>query len=246
MTYKRERAFRGGFVAAAICAGLVLSGCGNDKSETELPKLWGSLIKDIGSGVAEKVGARKGGKSGSATGAPADPNAAVTASLAATSGPIALIVNEKTKGVSAMTPIQTNGDYVTWQAANKQSLVLRKGVLTSTRGLGEDLMASKPGRATSAILGKQKAAYRRSYFHLSGLAETTELVVDCKVKPLQEDTVSVGEINEVATVMSETCRHSGSSLRIKNLYWVGKGGRILKSRQWVNSPVGYLVVQPLR
>lgn len=234
---------RGALAVAAICAGLVLSACGSDAQETELPKLWGTLLKDIGAGVTQKIG---GKTQGPATSGAANPNAAVAASLTATKGPIALVVNEKTKAVSAMTPVETNGDYVTWQSATKQSLVLRKGVLTSTRGLGEDLMASKPGRAISAILSKQQASYQRSYFHLSGLAETTELVVSCNLKPLQNDTISIGEINEAAMVMTETCRHSGSSLKIKNIYWVGDTGRVLKSRQWVNGPVGYLVVQQLR
>ncbi len=230
-------------MAILLAAGLVLSGCGNNSSETELPKLWGSFLKDIGSGALKKISG-KGKPAGPS--APADPNAVVTAALAATTGPIALVVNEKSKAVSAMTPVETNGDYVTWQAATGQGMVLRSGILTSTRGLGEDLMASKPGQAFAAIPAAKEASYERRYYHLNGLGQTSELRVTCTLAPVQDDAVAIGEINEAATVMSETCRHTESSLKIQNIYWVGKSGRVLKSRQWVNGPVGYLLVQPLR
>lgn len=243
MTYMTRNAMRRLGGVALVVAAVSLSGCGSDKKQTEMPKLWGKLFKDVGGGVLAKV--KGGSKSSGAAGAKGDPNAVVTAALAATDGPISLVVRETTAAISAMTPVETNGAYVTWQSSTKQSAVFRQGVLTATRGLGEDLMSAKPGASIAAIRGRQAAQYQRSYTHLGGLAETTELTVSCSLKPLKEEVVAIGEINTTALAMTESCK-SPIGVKFKNIYWVADSGRIVKSRQWVSQPLGYLVIQPLR
>lgn len=233
-------------VATAMVVGL--TACGSDQKTTQLPRMWGGLVKGIGSGVVKKVSSVAGGADKSATAAApkaGDTDKVVRGALAATPGPIALVVRERNAAVSAMTPVQTNGQYQTWMSAQGQSVTLRGGVLSATRGLGDDLMASELSAAAAAIQARRPGAYTRIYEHLSGQGENSVLVANCELSKVKSERVAIGEIDGNATVLREACQHP-SGISFENLYWVDGSGRFLKSRQWVSQSVKYLIVQPLR
>lgn len=230
-----------------LAAGLALSGCGSDREGTELSRITAELVKSTGKQLGSKLGGGKEEKPDSAGAAPAaatDPNAVVAKALAATKGPIALVVRIETKAVLAISPVGQNGDYVTWGSAPGQGLTFQRGVLANTRGLGDDLMASRIDTAVSAITARRNATYKREHTYLGDLGQNTSLIVDCTLTRGKTERVSLGAINADAVIMKESCRRG--EIAFNNVYWVDGNGRVLKSSQWVGQRIGSLAIQNLR
>lgn len=222
---------------------LALSACGSDKSASELPRLAATLAKQSGQNVARKLGVKRP-SAGAKTAQPTDPNVIITKALSATNGPIALVVRIKSKAVLAMNPVGQNGDHVTWGSAPGQGVTFKRGVLSNTRGLGEDLMASRIDHAVDSITGRKTDAYRREYYYLGDLGQTTSLVVNCTLQRGKTEHVKIGEIDTNAVIMNESCKRG--KIAFNNVYWVDGRGRVLKSSQWVGQRIGSLAVQNLR
>lgn len=231
-------------VGYILAASVVLSGCGSDTDAVELPKITASLLKNSGKQLGAKLGGGKEASPTTATAATTDPNAVVSKALAATKGPIALVVRIETKAVLAISPVGRNGDYVTWGSAPGQGLTFQRGVLANTRGLGEDLMASRIDAAVSAITARRNATYKREHFYLGNLGQSTSLVLDCSLARGKSERVSLGAINADAVVMKESCKRG--EISFNNVYWVDGNGRVLKSSQWVGQRIGSLAIQNLR
>lgn len=227
-----------------LAAALTLSSCGSDKENTELSKVTVSLLKSSGKQLGTKLGGGKEEKSTTTPAAKTDPNAVVQKALTATKGPIALVVRIDTKAVLAISPVGRNGDYVTWGSAPGQGLTFQRGVLANTRGLGDDLMASRIDTAVSAITARRNATYKREHFYLGNLGQSTNLVVDCTLTRGKTERVALGAINANAVIMKESCKRG--EIAFTNVYWVDGNGRVLKSSQWVGQRIGSLAVQNLR
>ncbi|WP_424941115.1 YjbF family lipoprotein [Aliiroseovarius sp. S253] len=229
----------------ALCiAGL--AACGSDTQETELSKATAGFLKQATGKITSKV---SGGKSSAkaASGqpaAPADPNQLVAKALSATKGPIAIVVRLDTKAVLAMNPVGRNGDHVTWGSAPGQGITYQRGVMSNTRGLGEDLMSSRIDAAVSAITSRRDADYTRKHYYLGDLGQTTELTLSCSLRRSGTEKVAVGEVNANAVIMKESCRKD--QIAFTNIYWVDGAGRVLKSSQWVGQRLGSLAIQNLR
>lgn len=229
----------------ALCvAGL--AACGSDTQETELSKATAGFLKQAGSNVTSKIsGGKSGTKSATAqSAAAADPNVVVAKALSATKGPIAIIVRLDTNAVLAMNPVGRNGDYVTWGSAPGQGITYKRGVMTNTRGLGDDLMSSRIDTAVSAITSRRDADYTRKHYYLGDLGQTTELTLNCSLRRSGTEKVAVGEINANAVIMKESCRKD--QIAFTNIYWVDGAGRVLKSSQWISQRIGSLAIQNLR
>ena len=227
-----------------LCAALFLGACGSDNSELELSKITAKLVQESGKKLLPKLGGGAEATKSQASTKPADPNAIVKNALSATKGPIALVVRVDTKAVLAISPVGRNGDYVTWGSAPGQGLTFKRGVLSNTRGLGDDLMAARIDTAVSAITGRRETTYQREHFYLGDLGQNTSLKVDCTLTRVKSERVAFGEINADAVVMKESCRRG--EIKFANVYWVDGRGRILKSSQWIGQRLGSLAVQNLR
>ncbi|WP_268246025.1 YjbF family lipoprotein [Aliiroseovarius zhejiangensis] len=221
-----------------------LNGCGSDASETELSKATATFLTDTGKKLGSKLDGSKAARPTGPSAAPVDPEAIVGKALAATRGPIALVVRPETKAVLAISPVGRNGDYVTWGSAPGQGLTFQRGVLANTRGLGDDLMASRIDTAVSAITARRNATYKREHTYLGDLGQNTSLVVDCTLTRGKTERVSLGAINADAVIMKESCRRG--EIAFNNVYWVDGNGRVLKSSQWVGQRIGSLAIQNLR
>lgn len=232
------------FAGLMLAASMTLVGCGSDKDEIELPKITASLLKSSGKQLGAKLGGGNKAEPTEAAAATTDPNAVVQKALTATKGPIALVVRIDTKAVLAISPVGRNGDYVTWGSAPGQGLTFQRGVLANTRGLGEDLMASRIDTAVSAITARRNATYKREHFYLGNLGQSTNLIVDCTLTRGKTERVALGAINANAVVMKESCKRG--EIAFTNVYWVDGNGRVLKSSQWVGQRIGSLAVQNLR
>lgn len=232
--------------ALVMCAVAGLTACGSDNDEIALSKATAGFLKQTGKKITSKVS----GGGGSAKAAPsqsaaaADPNALISKALSATNGPIAIVVRLDTNAVLAMNPVGRNGDYVTWGSAPGQGITYKRGVMTNTRGLGEDLMSSRIDTAISAITSRRDADYSRQHFYLGDLGQTNQLTLNCSLRSSGTEKVAIGEINANAVIMKENCRKNDISFT--NIYWVDGAGRVLKSSQWVGQRMGSLAIQNLR
>ncbi|WP_298904859.1 YjbF family lipoprotein [uncultured Aliiroseovarius sp.] len=227
----------------ALCAVAGLVACGSNTQETEMSNVALDVLKQTTSKLTSKIG---GGKSnaGAAPAAAADPGALIAKALAATDGPIAIVVRLDTKAVLAMNPVGTNGDHVTWGSAPGQGITYNRGVMTNTRGLGDDLMSSRIDDAVAAITSRSDAEYTRFHYYLGDLGQTTELRLNCTLRRGETEKVTLGEIDEDAVILKETCRWD--QIAFSNVYWVDDAGRVLKSSQWVGQRIGSLAIQNLR
>lgn len=229
----------------ALCV-VGLAACGSDTQEIELSKVTAGFVKQASGKITSKA---SGGKSGTQAAAeqpaaPADPNALVAKALSATKGPIAIVVRLDTSAVLAMNPVGRNGDHVTWGSAPGQGITYQRGVMSNTRGLGEDLMSSRIDAAVSAITSRNDADYTRLHYYLGDLGQTTELRLNCALRRSGTEKVVVGDIDEAAVILKESCRKD--ELAFTNIYWVDGKGRVLKSSQWVGQRIGSLAIQNLR
>ena len=229
----------------ALCAVAGLAACGSDSQETEMSNVALGVLKRTTGKITSKVGGSKpNGNAAAQTAAAADPNALVAKALSATDGPIAIVVRLDTKAVLAMNPVGTNGDNVTWGSAPGQGITYKRGVMTNTRGLGDDLMSSRIDAAVAAITSRSEAEYTRQHYYLGDLGQTAELRLNCSLRRAGTEKVAIGEIDETAVILKENCRKG--QISFTNIYWVDDAGRVLKSSQWVGQRIGSLAIQNLR
>lgn len=228
----------------AACVAFGLSACGNNSSETEMAKLTAGFLQSAGKKLVPKGLFGKKDEAPAAPAQSADPNAIVAKALAATDGPIAIVVRIETNSVLAMNPVGHNGDFVSWRGAAGQGITFQKGVMTNTRGLGDDLMSSRIDAAVEAITTRTDASYTREHFYLGDLGQSTKLAAQCTLARSKEERVTIGAIDADATIMIERCKRDGISFN--NIYWVDDAGQVLKSSQWVGQRIGSLAIQNLR
>ncbi|HGG06707.1 MAG TPA: hypothetical protein ENK28_14705 [Aliiroseovarius sp.] len=220
-----------------LSAGL-LAACGNDPTMGAGSQVAVDFVKGIGGRIAAPAAAAQPAANA------ADPMALVNKALAATDGKVMLAAIESRDVLAIMGVAAENHGYETWLTADRQSLILKRGVLTGSRGLGEDLMASVSDGAIALITSRRNGQATRSYQYLAGSGDTVSRTLSCQIAAAGEEQVSFGEINAKAKIMTEIC--SGDGLSIQNAYWVDGSGRVVKSRQWLGEAIGYIAFLPIR
>jgi hypothetical protein len=186
---------------------------------------------------------KKGGKSGAAT--PEQLQAAVAQALAGTDLPLALGVVEARNATALLTRIETNGAYGTWATPDRRSIILKHGMVTATRGLGNDIMSSDLSGVAGLIAARKPGSGQRVMRYLDGENHTVALVAQCVVTRGGEKAISAGEIrNRKVTEMREAC--TAESRSFTNSYLVDRAGFPVQSRQWLSPAGGYLTLQMLR
>ncbi len=179
---------------------------------------------------------------------PSDPQvrAEIAGALAQVEGPVMVATAEDAGAVSLLGVPTANGRYRTWRTPSRQSLTLKDGVLTGTRGLGFDLLSSQADPSISMIRGRRSGSTPRVYNHITGDNRDVPTAVDCTISVAgPEKVVLVTGRTHATTRMEETCR-GDEGLEVANTYWVAGSGQIVQSRQWVSPERGSLFLQVLR
>lgn len=208
-----------------------LAGCSNDPTRID----YGLISK----GVAAQLGAAL----------PFDRSApAVTQGIAdpavilqQTNAPVTLAQPANGAAPFYMVGVRDNGPWRTYATGTRQTLVLRQGLVTATRGLGRDLMASDVDQTLALLRSGKPGKARRVMQVLDGEDVTREIVLDC--------TLAVGGQTRTATgmtgrAMTEDC--AAGDLRFRNSYVVNAAGMVILSRQWLPTLIGPLSLQVLR
>ncbi|MCC1492394.1 YjbF family lipoprotein [Cognatishimia sp. F0-27] len=169
---------------------------------------------------------------------------AVSAALAATDRPLSLMQSEEPVQQFIMVDIARNGPYRTYATSTREAVITRGGMITSTRGLGGDLMSSEED-ALYRLIGSRiggSAPYTLRHLTPEGVTETTQY--QCQVSRGAASPVQIGELNTSGLVMTAQCRSDAGA--ITNTFLVDGNGQILSARQFISDYYGYLTTQVLR
>lgn len=228
---------------------LALSACGNDPNSGTGTRAAFGMVKAVSAQILGKIGITIGGNDGEDAPTTPPPSASnpmvlVAEALRATDGKVMIAILESRNVVAIMGVAETNHGYETWEAADRRSLVLKGGMLTASRGLGDDLMSSRSDASIAMIRSRQEGHTTRSYNFLTGMGQISSFDVQCEIIKGSKDHVAAGEIDVDTLTFAEICGEEPQ--KIQNLYWVDAKGNIVKSRQWLSSEVGYVLFQHLR
>ena len=154
----------------------------------------------------------------------------VAQALSAGSAPVLVARNEAgNDGVFLL--IGENGDYDHFGNAQREVMTFRHGVITNTRGLGNDLMSSDIGDILSLVRNRRSGSAVRRMRHLDGENHTFTFNFDCTVSVGGQEVLNAGLYSATVTNVTEECRAPSRSFT--NVYKVDGSGEVLASRQWV-------------
>lgn len=172
-----------------------------------------------------------------------DPRSQITrAQLDAVTTPLLLAELPSLGTAAGVIPASANGDVTTWQTGDGVSLSFRSGVLTATRGLGQDLMSADVANTLAALRGAHQGYYTRFHSGLDGEHQTGFRAFQCRITRRAAERIAIFEHVHAVTRVDETCLSPG--LEISNSYWLGDG-IMWKSKQWVSPFAGYLLTERL-
>ncbi len=160
----------------------------------------------------------------------------VTKALAATDAPLILLTIPERQAVTVMQKLEQNQGYETYGTGDRRSITLRGGMLSSTRGLGNDIMSSDIDAVHALVSARRTGTAKRVMRYLDGEELTMSEVRTCNVYVTGSDAAT--------THVSEACAGDGADFT--NTYQVTASGRITQSHQWHSPAVQYLTIQRLR
>lgn len=213
--------------AGLVVALLVLAGFSNDPNRIDYAQLARSVASSVQPGPQ-------------AVQAPADP--AVV--LAQTEGPLIQVRPQNRTAPYYLLGLRDNGPYRTYITGLRQTITLRQGVVTGTRGLGNDLMTSDIDPLLALLQTQGSGPAQRVMRYLDGEDVTRELVLSCEVTLGPTVTVAAGDIRQSGRRMTEAC--TGGQISFRNTYVVDGTGQVIQSEQWLTPSAGSAFFQVLR
>ncbi|MGI1662661.1 YjbF family lipoprotein [Palleronia sp. KMU-117] len=167
------------------------------------------------------------------------------ASYQAVPGPLILITLPTSGAAAPMVPFGDNRGVRTWSTAERQTLTLRGDIMTSTRGLGDDLMQARVESVSRALAAGSGSGVARTTWHLDGNDRFIVRRFSCDLRTAGRETITLVSGERIdATRVTETCAYEGESF--VNTYWKQTNGTVRRSRQWISPIVGYAEIEILR
>lgn len=209
----------------ACSAAAMLTACGN-QGENQSASPFAIAAKT----VAQAVAARRA-NDGEPAKPPKSPQEMAAEALRVNPSPLIMVGFESLDRTQVMAMAGENGGMRTYMTPAEEALIMRSGMVTGTRGLGNDLSVAEPGTESLIRSGQSGTATRvMRYFTGDGLERPVDF--KCSVAP-----------GPKPSVMIESCE--GHGLSFQNNFMV-QGGAIPVSRQWLGPALGYVTVQTLR
>lgn len=226
-----EMIFRMKLATLVSALTLALAACGNTPDQ-------GSVLKAITGGTLKK--------SNNAAVMPSaeDLSRNISLALSNTDKRLAIAVVENHNSFTFLTEVATNGAFSTWGSPDRRTLTEQRGIITSSRGLGADLMSADVGPSVSLILSRTSGSSNRAHIYLDGENQEQLFQFNCSLQAQGTEGLKIGEISSTVTVIAEIC--TGAGVSFENMYKVTPAGRIVQSRQWLGPLNGYITVQKLR
>lgn len=213
----------------SVAATMLLAACGNQAADG--PSLFGTTrqaVEQLARGIPGR------GKDQPAV-AQRDPAEMAAAALRVNPSPLVIASVESMGTTQVLAMVGDNAGMRTYMTEGQQALILRRGMLVGTRGLGNDLSVAEAPQAEALIRARGAGTAKRIMRIYTGDGLETPLSLDCAVSPGS---------GEGGTNVIEDCR--AGSLEVRNSYLVTAGGDITASRQWVTPALGYVTIQTLR
>lgn len=164
--------------------------------------------------------------------------------------PVLQVVLED-RGVSGIVvPYSTRRDrynqtITTWRNGSGSQIVLRDGVLISTRGIGNDLGSARVEAAVAAINSRQPVSGPQNLFVKGYGNLTTRIDLDCTMESLGPTQIEILERTHGVIHLRQAC--VSSEFDVTNDYWVDRSGStVWQSRQWAGPELGYFSIQKLK
>jgi hypothetical protein len=139
----------------------------------------------------------------------------------------------------------TPGDVVIWRASDGAQVMLRDGVMISSRGVGGDLAQSDVTQVRAMLRSGTFGTATRSVSFISGDNKLLTLTLSCAVTDLGSEALTVVEIPENLRHIRETCTTEEGAIEYD--YWVDPATQVIrKSRQWAGPVIGYFQITLLK
>lgn len=156
--------------------------------------------------------------------------------------PLLLVTTKKDSVRAYLVIAGQSGPVTTWLTQDGVSVSLRNGLVTQTRGLGQDLMSASLPPISDIRRGA--GTVRATYFYLDGNDQSFALPLTCKLSTHGTEARTIAGLRYRLRHVSETC--DGPETRFANDYWLDRQGRIRASRQWLGPTLGYYTLSDLR
>ncbi|TKW68871.1 MAG: YjbF family lipoprotein [Paracoccus denitrificans] len=225
--------------AALVAAALTLAACASS-DQGGPDTLYGQLRT-----VASPAIARATGRAPAAQ--PAAPRSAeqmAASALAANPAPLILVSLESNGATQVMAMTGDNGGMRTYMTPNEQALIIRGGILSGTKGLGNDLSVAEASNSAALIRSRRAGQASRTNRYIGGDGVERPLPMNCTVAIGEGKGFSFAGTGWNATQVVETCQADG--LEVQNSYLVTASGQIPVSRQWISPELGYATIQTIR
>ena len=130
-----------------------------------------------------------------------------------------------------------DGAFAYWISPEGAQITLQSGLLHSTRGFGEGLLASDLSQPLALVLGMQSGTSDRFHTYLDGEDRAVTRTYRCQIINDGAREIDLFGTPVDTRLMRESCRSLDQDF--VNLYWVAPSrGTIVLSRQWAGPVVG--------
>lgn len=165
--------------------------------------------------------------------------------LASTDLPVIFFAMPDRETQSLLVRIEQNGPYATYGNPSRQSVVLRDGMITGTRGLSGDLMSVDEAPLLDLVRARRAgtAVYIQRWLTPEEVTKVT--TYSCGVEPDKPVDVALGLVKATATEVITACE-SPDGPPFVDYYVVDSSGDILASRQWLGPNIGYAAMHRLQ
>ena len=143
-----------------------------------------------------------------------------------------------------LTPYPGQGVGQTWLGADGAIIILERGILKASRGMGDDLMGSSSSMPTWPNINKQTKNYSRELNHITGNNRISKHVFKCNIeKTSSEEQIQIWDVNFKVDRFEENC--SDGSFAFKNTYQVDARGIVRRSSQYHSETLGSILIERL-
>ncbi|WP_102227033.1 YjbF family lipoprotein [Acidimangrovimonas sediminis] len=130
----------------------------------------------------------------------------------------------------------------TWLSADGAEVMVRDGMLVETRGLMEDMMTSDVSQSAALVHARSAGQAKRFQSHLNGDHDILIRAYVCNITKGGDEALKFGKISVPTQKMFEDCIGEYGD-KFRNIYWVGQGGKIYQSLQYISANGGRLALR---
>ena len=132
----------------------------------------------------------------------------------------------------------------TWLGTDGATITLNRGILKSSRGMGDDLMGSKSFMPEWDNFKEFSNNYERQLKYLSGNNKIISKNLTCKIRKVSgKESLEIWDLDFIVEKFEESC--NTSEIVVKNIYYLDSKKIVRKSLQYHSKKIGYLRIERL-